>query len=214
MRTHFLRRLSLRLCRLSIVFAALTLSGCGKEEKRVEAALTTGDFRWASFPVALRADEALLDGGWAEDDLLAAIQFWEKKAGRTLFTLNKWRTGDIPYYGDPSKPTDIVENVIFLQSPWPHEKKVAGKTFFFANGNTIQKAAIFINAHTDLCRGSCYNEPTRTSRRKLLAHELGHFLGFVGHSGALNDIMYPEILPGGSLEDLTVDEALLRNLVP
>ncbi len=196
---------------LALFMIALLLTSCGRDRKKSEDALA-GESRWASFPVTLRVDAFLLDEGMAQDDLSAAISFWEGRANRQLFSTGFWRSGAPPFRGNPADPSEILENTIFFQTPWPFEDRIAGKTVLFSHEGYIQKAAIFLNMRTSLCSGLCINEPGRTSRRKLLAHELGHFLGFP-HTDDRENIMYPEILPGGELDHLTVDTGLLQKLL-
>lgn len=194
---------------LAILLAVLTLTACAKEKKAHNG--VEGDNRWENFPVTVRADEFLLNDGLAQEDLLAAVKFWEERAGRQLFHIGVWRSGVAPYSGEASDPSDILENVIFFQNPWPFEERIAGKTILISKDGIIQKAAVFLNTKTALCSGLCIDEPGRTSRRKLLAHELGHFLGFP-HIDDRSNVMYPEILPGGSLDEVSADIVLLRNL--
>lgn len=203
-----MRSLCARLLTFLLVVFALT--ACAKDKRKMDSALA-GESRWATFPVPLRVDEFLLDDGMAQDDLRAAIEFWENRAGRQLFTTGTWRSGAAPYNGNPADPSEILENVIFFQNPWPFEERIAGKTILFSQDGLIQKAAVFLNTTTSLCSGYCIDEPGRTSRRKLLAHELGHFLGFP-HTEERNNIMFPEILPGGALDGLSVDAQLLKKL--
>jgi hypothetical protein len=204
---------------LLLVVCATGLPGCGRpsETARSLAALGSGNLRWASFPVDIRADASLHDGGAAEEDLLAAIAFWEARAGKTLFRLGSWPSGQAPYTGAVTDPDSLVDNVIFFLNPWPNTgdwtSQIAGKTVLISNGGGIHHAVIFLNGETTLCSSLCEGEGESedTSRRRLIAHELGHFLGFA-HVADRHNIMYPEIQPGGSLDDEEVNMELLHRL--
>ncbi len=189
------------------------MPGCGKPDSRTESALGSGQLRWNSFPVTLRADsQYLLDGGAAQEDLLSAIAFWENKAGRRLFDLSSWPTGQAPYRGAASDPSEILDNVVYFQNPWSWESRIAGQTVILSRGSRIQSAVIFLNAETSLCSGACIHEEDHTSRRRLLAHELGHFLGFAHVENNTRNIMHPQIQRGGTLDNLEVDQSLLLQL--
>lgn len=203
---------------LGLLAALLVLSalpGCGKDEPKPAPGL--GSIRWTSFPVSLRADSSLQDGGAKEEDLLAAVAFWENKAGKKLFTLGTWPHGRAPFTGRVTDPDTLTDNVIFFQNPWPNSgewpENVAGKTILHSTGGFINHAVVFLNGETPLCPGLCIQEgeQDQTSRRRLIAHELGHFLGFV-HVSDPKNIMNPEIVPGGSLENEIVDQDLLVQL--
>ncbi|MGZ3661433.1 MAG: matrixin family metalloprotease, partial [Bdellovibrionota bacterium] len=92
------------------------------------------------------------------------------------------------------------------------EENIAGKAILRVTGGTITGAVILLDPQTNICTGLCEGRDNATSLRRLIAHELGHFLG-LGHVQDSINIMYPAILPGGSLEDRTVDGAALRPLV-
>ena len=195
-----------------ILFIPL-LVGCGKEEGRSSAELGSGDLRWASFPVEVQADSFLLLDSRGKRDLYDAMDFWERRAGKQLFVLTgEWNNADLPYRGNPENPDQILANVIYLQGPWPYDQRVAGKTLVHSTNNVIEHAVVLLNTEKNLCSGDCWGQDDlEISRRKLIAHELGHFLGF-GHSSDMGDLMYPEILSGGSLDHVEVNEALLTKL--
>jgi len=198
--------------KLVLLFAALTLTGCGKESERTSTELGLGNLRWGSFPVEVQVDAFLLSDAQATADLQDAIAFWEVKAGKPLFTIaGSWDSAQKPYTGPIEDPTELLANVIFFQGPWPFDNRIAGKTVVHSSNGTISRAVILLNAETSLCGHDCRNNAGEVSRRKLLAHELGHYLG-LGHNQDTNDVMYPEILQGGSLEGLKVDEPLLTTL--
>lgn len=194
----------------ALLLLCLGLFSCGKESQ-ITSPSKKGALHWQSFPVPLKVEESILDGGEQEEDLMSAISFWELKAGKRLFQLGPWSTGRAPYRGSPADPEDLVDNTLIFLSPWPFESTVAGKTMVLFDGSLIQKAVVYLNKETPLCYRLCENTNGQTSRRKLIAHELGHFLGF-DHVQDPDNVMYPEIRPGGALDNLKVDEPLLRKL--
>ena len=191
------------------LFLALNFSGCGVEENRGNS--TTANPRWPTLPVLLRVEESLLNRGPEEEDLMAAVAFWEEKAGRKIFILGSWPTGRAAFEGSPDNPSQIIDNVLSFQRPWPFELRIAGKTVLLVDKAAIQKAVIFLNAQIGLCSGLCAGQENLTSRRRLIAHELGHFIG-LNHVNDRENVMFPEILPGGSLENLKVELPLLNEL--
>jgi hypothetical protein len=198
--------------KFALFFAALALSGCGKESERTSTELGVGGLRWGTFPVEVQVDAFLLADPKATADLNDAIAFWEEKAGKRLFTIaGSWDSAQKPFSGPIGDPTELLANVILFQGPWPFDNRIAGKTVVHSTNGTISRAVIFLNAETALCGQDCRNDGSEVSRRKLLAHELGHYLG-LGHNQDRSDVMYPEILQGGSLEGLKVDESLLTSL--
>ena len=197
---------------LPLFFVLLILSGCGREQERSEAELGKGNLRWASFPVDIRVDSFLLQDSNAVDDLNDAMRFWETKAGKPLFRLvGGWDNSQKPYTGPAAEPQEILANVIFFEGPWPFDSRIAGKTIVHSSNNLIENSIIFLNSDTHLCSHDCSSSNGDVSRRKLIAHELGHFVG-LGHSTDTSDVMYPEILDGGSLTELRVNTSMLQYL--
>jgi hypothetical protein len=198
-----------------LLLLPLLLVGCGKEEEtRALAELGNGDIRWASFPVEVKVDALLLADSDTYDDLSKAIAYWESKAGKPLFVVNgPWDSGSmgLPYSGSPANPSSLIDNVIFLQDPWPFAPSIKGKTIVHSHQGVIENSVVLISGNGHYCTGNCLGDITSVSRRKLIAHELGHFIGF-GHSSSTNDLMYPEILTQNTLDSLEVDSLLLEKL--
>jgi hypothetical protein len=195
---------------------ATLLQACGHDEDKrtvVSGVLGSGNLKWDHFPVTLKADALLHDGGHAESDLDDAAAFWNKRAGKQLFDIGTWPTGQLPFDGPAANPTNVFDNALLFITPWPLALGIAGNTTVHSYGNTIQNAVILLNPGTPLCYADCDGpgDRLRTSRRRLLAHEMGHFLGFA-HVQDPDDIMYPSIQPGGKLDDRHFDQALLNRL--
>ena len=167
----------------------LLLVGCAKEKDSGSG--------WSSFPVAIYSD-ATISTDQNRADLYAAFSFWESKVGRQLFDYKGTWTGGAPYTGSAASPGSITANVIFFQNPWPFGATVAGQTTLIQRDGEFRGAIVMLNEGISRCNGNCQGETVRISQQKLMAHELGHFLG-LGHSAAASDIMYPSISPGGSL---------------
>ena len=187
---------------LSLFFALLT-SGCAKNN-------TT---RWASLPVAVYSDSSIVGTSASQADLQDAMNFWEQKAGRKLFEYKGvWNSKSLPYTGTASNPGTILENVIFFQNPWPSTSNIIGQTVVTSLDTEIQHAMIMINPYAEFCNGDCIGQDYANSARKNLAHELGHFLGLKHHTDS-NNVMYPILQSGGSMNGVGIDETALSELI-
>lgn len=185
---------------LGVVF----LSACAKEQAKQSG--------WSGFPVAIYSDAAVVATTQDKTDLFAAFTYWEAKAGRQLFDYKGEWTGSAPYTGSASAPTDILANVIFFQNPWPFSAQTAGQTTVISSQRGIHGSIIMLNENIGRCSGNCSGETQRISQQKLIAHELGHFLG-LEHSSASGDIMYPSISPGGTLSSTGANTSALQAVV-
>lgn len=196
-----------------LLCAFLLLGGCGKGDSSngESATFGSGEIRWTSFPVELNLESSLYQDPEFQSDLLEAVGFWEQRAGKSLFLLQETsRSPNEAFAGSLEDPEAIHFNMIFFFQPWPYAANVAGNTVVRSTGGQIEGGIILLNSETSLCGGDC-SGLTGLSRRKLLAHELGHFLG-LAHTPIREDLMFPEILDGADLETLQVDLTTLDKL--
>ena len=167
---------------------------------------------WNSFPVPIYAESSLAATPTFTSDFQDAMNFWEGQAGKQLFSYQGAYTGGTPYQGDITAPTTVTNNVVFMPSVWPFTSTIVGQTMVTSTNSTISAAMIMLNIDTAYCNGDCTNQLTQTSQRKVLAHELGHFIG-LNHVTDPQNLMYPTSLPGGSLSEVTIDEAAFQKLI-
>ena len=187
-----------------LIAGCLLLVSCAKEKDKPKG--------WASFPVAIYTDPQIGSTEDGRSDFYAAMGFWESKAGKKIFDYKgDWTGGQAPFTGNPSKPDGVLANAAVFQYPWPYSASTAGMTTVISRGGEFQGAVIMLNPSIPLCSGSCWGESYRTSRQRLLAHELGHFIG-LDHSSSAGNIMYPSLSPGGSLEQDSIDQAALGSV--
>lgn len=190
-----------RLGSLSVYsFLFLLLSACGQ-----------GHSGWESFPIPVYVDASIVNNPASRADLEDGMRFWEQRVGKQLFDIKgTWNGGGQPYSGQVTNPDSIFENIVYIPNSWPFAPGFVGMTVLkpFDSG---QMAMVMINPSTSFCNGDCQFDYNRTSLRKTFAHELGHFLG-LQHVSDTNNIMYATSRPGGSLNNLSVDDNALRSV--
>lgn len=173
------------------------LVACGKKEDE-------GPTRWHSFPVAIYADAGAVTSQADAADLADAMSFWEQRAGKKLFDYKGIWSGGAPYSGDPGHPSAILANVIFVQNPWSFAALAAAETIVISAEAKIEGSLIAVNPSIPFCNGDCRGD-WRASQRRVFTHELGHFLGLPHVEDSAN-IMYPNLLPGGTIAEFSVDQ--------
>ena len=186
-----------------LIVSAVALTGCGNKNKTD----STGPARWQSFPVAIYTDPAIVSNAQSQADFQDAMSFWEEKIGKKIFDYKGNWSGQT-YTGGNA----ITENALYASTPWSYASNIAAQTTVLSQQSQIQGAVIMVNPNTSFCGGDCTGNNSSTSMRKVFAHELGHFIG-LGHVQDTANIMYPDALPGGSLNGLTVSAAELLPLV-
>lgn len=186
------------------VFGILLLASCAEKKAETRAG-------WNSFPVPIYSDAQIVSSEEGENDFQAALQFWEQNAGTKLFDYRGVWSGDAPYTGTANNISSIVANVIFFLNPWPLDPFTAGQTVAMKTSNGYAGAVIMLNPNISLCGGDCRGEYSRTSRQKLIAHEIGHFIGLAHVTDSFN-IMNPVLAPGGSLAEVSIDQSALRSI--
>jgi hypothetical protein len=194
---------------LILALLATHLVGCGKDPNAGGDEL--GTIRWQNFPVEVQLETSLYQDNDFRADLQDASNFWEQRAGKSLFVYRESSaTPKDAYTGNILNPDSVRFNMIFFVSPWPLEGNVAGNTLVRSFDGKIEGAFIMLNGESSFCGGDCTGL-SGLSRRKLLAHELGHFLG-LDHTPVRENLMFPEILDGAALDSLQVDVQSLNRL--
>lgn len=188
-----------------IALFCLLLAACAKEKPN-------GPRRWAAFPVPVYADSSL--GADSISDIQEAMTFWDSRAGKRLFDFRgTWDHKTSPAFtGSPDSPSSIAVNLIFELNPWQFSASIAAQTAVLYSQSEIRGSLIMLNGELHTCSGNCRASSFgSTSRRRIFAHELGHFLG-MGHSGDGGDVMYQQIQAGNSLDDLRFDSGSLASV--
>ncbi len=173
----------------------IIVTACGNPV--AEKSSASGITKWDSFPVVIYAEESIATNTNNLVDFKEALAFWEEKAGRKLFD---YRVA-LPSF-------NIFENIVFFQNPWTLSSNIAGQTTTVTMGDSIQSSTIVINPGLNYCNADCVGKPYAISLKKVLTHEVGHFLG-LDHANDNKNIMYPTLQSGGSLTSVTADSKSL-----
>lgn len=206
---------SITIVRRAIVLLGplLALSGCGGAgQSGAKTAVSTERARWAAFPIELHVDDAMADSPSALNDLQAALGFWENRVGRELFRYQGRYSTDLPRSAGVVNPLLAPVNKVFHEAPWQYGPQVLALNIRVEAQGTIRRSLISMDREHQMCLGDCNSNRLRVSFRKVLAHELGHFLGFDHHPEAKN-IMFAFYQPQSGLNEAEVDWAEIASVI-
>ena len=172
------------------------------------------NIRWYSLPATFYVSKSLATNDKAMQDIQSAVDFWNEKAGKTVLkNLGPWDSDNNIYDGAIESPKSINANVLFTPGEWPMSSEIAGKTIMIKSSGYFKSAMIAINSSKSYCYGICdkAEEQNATSFRKLMAHELGHFLG-LSHVNDPQNLLNPVLSPGGDISSTHIDENAFSKL--
>lgn len=215
--TFGVRKMVERIYLLGILCLSLSLVACGQGGGGEEGgdAVVSGlgqAAKWPAFPVEIYIDQRTRDIPGAEQDLLDAIDFWEDKIGFQVFDYKGVFAGAKPVTGGLPDVRAATANQSFFLSPWNSGAAVLGLNIRLQIGSTIIRSIIAINDDQTFCYGTC-GPADPVAFKKVIAHELGHFLG-LGHSNNANDVMFAFYSPTLDLATADVEFAELTAVLP
>lgn len=205
-------RMRIQVLGITAFFVLFGLTGCGGATDAEKAAAALGKPRWDSFPVDIYVDQQLMDQPSAVSDLSAAFKFWEDKAQRQLFRFQG------AYQAPSNLRTASTEdlrrapvNGIFFENPWPYGVNVPARQAHLMVGSSIRRSVISVDPGSPMCAIQC-GRSMRISFRRVMVHELGHFIGLDHHPNPKN-IMYSVYQDTIDLSQVEIDWAELSTVL-